>query len=200
MSKRKRQTGDGPAELWERQPGESSAQYAKFCAYRDMRYIPQADGSVKPDLRARRSLRELAKSAGCRRQTLEEISAKNRWVKRAEAYDSEIEQQIREKNEAEILKMRERHAMLATQMLKKATIRLVALQNDELAPADLIRMIDTGVKIERLSRGEATENQQISGEITARQKNELDLSTLSKDELRRLAALGGGADDPAGNS
>lgn len=200
MAKKRKQAEEDSPELWERQPGESAAQYVKFCAYRDMRYIPQADGSVKPDLRARRSLRELAKSAGCRRQTLEEISAKNRWVERAEAYDTEIERQMREKNEAEILKMRERHAMLATQMLKKAAIRLVTLQNNELAPADLIRMIDTGVKIECLSRGEATENQQISGEITARQKNELDLSTLNEDELRRLAALGGGADDPAGNS
>lgn len=164
-----------------------------------MRYTTQPDGRIRPDLTVRRSLREIAKGAGCRRQTLEAISAKNRWVERAEAYDADVERKIREKNEAEILKMRERHAMLATQMLKKATIRLLALRDGELDPADLIRMIDTGVKIERLSRGEATENQQISGKINATQKTEVDLSRLTDEELRKLAALSDGANEPTRN-
>jgi hypothetical protein len=173
--------------IWERLPGESVKQYEKFCAYRDMR---------TGDPPARRSIRGLAKKSGYKRQYLEELSSRFDWVARCEAYDLDLARQLREQNEAEIKKMHENHAKLATQLLTKATKRLLSLPEDEITATDMTRMFDIGVKIERLSRGEPTENQAISGEITTKSKGGLDLSRLSDEELRRLAAMGGGEDEP----
>lgn len=93
--------------------------------------------------------------------------------------------------------MHENHAMIAAQMLKKALRRLLTMQEEEIDASDMVRMVDVGVKIERLSRGESTERQEIGGETTVRHSgavtvtpgNELDLSNLSDEELGNLEQL-----------
>lgn len=186
-------------EPWERMDGETVQQYEKFCAYRDMRYTaPAGDGELpKLDLTRERSIRGLAKKLGLSRKTLEPLSARFRWVDRCEAYDLYILRRLKEKGEAEILQMHENHAMIASQMLKKALRGLLKLSDDDLDAADIVRMVDVGVKIERLSRGESTERQEIGGETTVRHSgavavtpvNGLDLSALSDEELGNLEQL-----------
>ena len=95
---------------------------------------------------------------------LKKLSTKNDWVSRAAAYDAYLDELAREQNEAEIIKMRKNHALLASQMITKAAKRLLTMPEEEITAADLVRLVDVGVKIERLSRGESTENRQISGE------------------------------------
>ena len=174
---------------WERIPGETSREYQKFCAYRDM------NSSDKPI--RKRSLQRLAKELGLSLDHLKKLSAKNDWVSRAAAYDEYLDELAREQNEAEIIKMRKNHALLASQMITKAAKRLLTIPEEEITAADLVRLVDVGVKIERLSRGESTENRQISGEakvihqgeVTVKNPMSLDLSRLSDEELSNLEQL-----------
>lgn len=200
MAKKQRAGPAEQPELWERLPNESPAQYEKFCAYRDMRYLgangekPKPGDLRRPDMTIRRSIRGLADAMKMSRKALEPLSVRFSWVERAEAYDEYILQRIQEKHEADILKMHETHATIAAQMLKKATARLLTLPETEISPSDIARLVDIGVKIERLSRGEATENQQISGDINTHHQESIDLSRLTDEDLRRLAAIGGEPD------
>jgi hypothetical protein len=174
---------------WERIPGETSREYQKFCAYRDM------NSSDKPI--RKRSLQRLAKELGLSLDHLKKLSAKNDWVSRAAAYDEYLDELAREQNEAEIIKMRKNHALLASQMITKAAKRLLTMPEEEITAADLVRLVDVGVKIERLSRGESTENKQISGEakvihqgeVTVKNQMNLDLSRLTDEELSELEQL-----------
>ena len=187
-------------EIWDRLPGESAEQYDKFCRYRDMRYTG-VDGRKLDGIQApyrRRNLRGLAEEMGMKRHmTLGDASVKYNWVERCEAYDIEIERQNREQQEQMILKMNKDHADLAAQMVRKAAKRLLTIPEEELSAADIVRLVDVGVKIERLSRGESTENKQISGgttlnhtgAVTVRATNDLNLADLSDEELTQLEGL-----------
>ncbi|MDD4450458.1 MAG: hypothetical protein PHS76_07110 [Sphaerochaeta sp.] len=187
-------------EIWDRLPGENAAQYDKFCRYRDMRYTG-ADGRKLDGIQApfrRRNLRGLAEEMGIKRHmTLGDASVKYNWVERCEAYDIEIERQNREQQEQAILKMNKDHADLAAQMVRKAAKRLLTIPEEELSAADIVRLVDVGVKIERLSRGESTENKQISGEttmnhtgaVTVKATSDLNLSDLTDEELAQLEGL-----------
>ena len=187
-------------EIWDRLPGESATQYDRFCRYSDMRYTGtdgrKLDGVQSPF--RKRNLRTLAEEMGIKRhKQLGDASSKYNWVERCTAYDEEIERQNREQQEQAILKMNKDHADLAAQMVRKAAKRLLTIPEEELSAADIVRLVDVGVKIERLSRGESTENKQISGETTmnhtgavsVKATNELNLSDLSDEELAQLEGL-----------
>jgi hypothetical protein len=94
---------------------------------------------------------------------LKELSRKWNWVERCQAYDDYLEQQDRLQQEKERREMRKRHAKIAVlgqNIAVKGLEKLLArVQEDEkaVAPADLTRLFDTSVKVERLSRGEPTE-------------------------------------------
>ena len=80
---------------------------------------------------------------------------------------------------------------------RKATRRLLTMPDDEISAAELARIVDVGVKVERLSRGESTENQAVThtGEVEVKRDAPLDLSVLSNEELdqfeRLLEKIGG---------
>lgn len=166
--------------IWERIPGESAKCYNHFCKYRDM---PPC-----------RSIRKLASTFKLSRQALEKLSVQFNWVCRVEAYDADLARQVREQNETEIINMRIKHAGIAVQMLEKATEFLNNISNDDISASDVARLVDIGVKIERLSRGESTENTRIDGETKITHTGEvnitgiggLDLSKLSDEELMKL--------------
>jgi hypothetical protein len=147
---------------------------------------------IPGDPTGRRSIRALSDTIGSPKRYLDKLSSTLKWVARAEAYDIEMERRARKQNEAAILKMRRDHAELASQMIKKAAKRLLLIPEEELSAADIVRMVDVGVKIERLSRGAPTENRQITGEITATHTGEvdfqftddLDFSCLTDGELQ----------------
>lgn len=182
-------------EPWERLPKESSKQYDFFCAYRDMRYTPKPapdGGEPLPsmDITKRRSIRGLAVELNASHQAIEALSARFHWVERCDAYDDYIRERLQAKREADILKMHDTHAAIGAQMLKKALAALLAINTDDMTPGDVARLVDVGVKVERLSRGESTEKREIGGEVKTNHTETLDLSTLTPEELRRLAALG----------
>lgn len=190
-----------PEDIWEQLPTESADQYTKFCLYRDMAY----DG--KPELDTgkgitygrkikKRSLQKLSNELGLKsKRPLEELSVRFCWGTRCESYDLDLEKRIRQAHESAIIKMTENHALLGAQMIRKATSRLLKIPEDEISATDLIRLADVGVKIERLSRGESTENQTVNGSIARKGtvkvsvQAEHDLSDLSDEELNQLEQL-----------
>lgn len=184
-------------EVWERRADlkETPKAYERFCAYRDME---------RPLPRSTRSLKECAKALGVSCSNLEQLSVKYQWVARARAYDDYMERRVREENEAEIIDMKRKHALLAQSLLAKATKRLLTLPEDEIGAKDIVMMVDTGVKVERLSRGESTENKQVRGDIRNNIKGEIqqhhngavavtespiDLTKLTEEELDDLERL-----------
>lgn len=192
-------------ELWERQPGETAGSFGYFAIYRDMRYPKAPDGTDITDGSVpfqKRSLRKLAAAVGVNFRNITRINEKNNWQKRVEAYDAHVDRTVREANEAAIVKMRTEHALLAQQMIRKATKRLLTIPEDQISAAELVRMVDVAVKVERLSRGESTENQAVThnGEVEVKRETGLDLSGLSNEELEQFEQLiakinGGGPSD-----
>ena len=191
-----------PENIWEKLPTENMNQYAQFAAYRDMAYngkpeIIDEKGRISFSHRTeKRSLRRLAAELGLNgRQPLERLSVKYDWSARCEAYDNDLDRRIRQAHESAIIKMTEDHALLGAQMIRKATSRLLKIPEEEISAGDLIRLADVGVKIERLSRGESTENQNVSGTLAHKGtvkvsvQTEHDLSDLSDEELTQLEQL-----------
>ena len=194
-------------ELWEQQPGESGTLFAHFVFYRDMRYpkvtrqVKDEDGKIKKTVTetimdgtvpyVKRSIRKTAEILGMNKRTIANQSAKWDWVRRCEAYDAHVDRMNREANEAAIRKMKQDHALLAQQMIRKATRRLLTMPDDEISAAELARIVDVGVKVERLSRGESTENQAVThtGEVEVKRDAPLDLSGLSNEELDQFERL-----------
>ena len=183
-------------EPWERMPGESVRNYEHFCAYRDMRYTPAASADELPklNLKGKRSLRDLADQLGIKNfRTLGNLSTRFNWQTRCDAYDLYILRCQRDQNEIKILKMLDNHAAIAEQTLRRALRRLFSLADDEISAADMVRMIDIGVKVERLSRGESTEKQEVSGKTAVMHSGNVtvtpDLSALSDEELVNFEQL-----------
>ena len=143
-------------EPWERMPGESVRHYEYFCAYRDMRYAPaaNADDIPKLNLSRKRSVRELAQQLDVAKRTIGDLCSRFDWVSRCDAYDLYILRRQRDKNEERILQMRENHAAVGEQLWKRGLRCLLSMKEGKITAADMVRMIDVGVKIERLSRGE----------------------------------------------
>lgn len=142
---------------WDRLPRETSRGFELFCAYRDMGI--------------ERSLRKLKQgTAGAPNvNRLKRLSTRWNWVERCRAYDDYLEHQDRLNQEKERREMHKRHAKIAVlgqniavKGLEKLLTRVQG-EDQAVAPSDLTRLLDTSVKVERLSRGEPTESHAVSG-------------------------------------
>jgi len=148
---------DEGKQAWDRQPGESSRAYAHFCLYRDMGVS--------------RSLRTLEKVDGCTSgyRQLGRWSSRWRWVERCEAYDDYLEYQRRLQQEKERREMSKRHAKMGMLAQSFAVRKLEKMANrieqdeEHVSPADVARILDIGVKVERLARGEPTDSHEVMG-------------------------------------
>lgn len=134
-------------EKWERQNEETPKAYAAFCVYRDM----------GPERTQEKVSAELGKSE----TLISRWSAKYGWVDRVTAWDDEQERLARVAAQKEQLKaikdMRKRHADLGQAILIKAAKALQRIPEDEIKAGDISRMVDTGSKLERISRGDVGE-------------------------------------------
>lgn len=195
-------TEEMPENIWEKLPTENVNQYAQFAAYRDMAYKGGAEavdekGRVTYNRRTeKRSLRRLATELNlANSRPLELLSVKFDWQSRVEAYDIDLDRRARQAQEEAVIKMREDHALLGAQMIRKALSRLLKMPEEEISAGDLVRLADVGVKIERLSRGESTENQSVSGKVAhegtvkVSVETQANLKDLSDEELAQLEQL-----------
>lgn len=156
------------AKPWEQQ-NESSKAFEAFVTYRDL-------GSC-------RSTAKVAQKLGKTKTLIDRWSTKHNWVERVLAWDKEQDRFVRDNNLKEISKMRKEHAELASKTLSKALEALENLLIEDIRPGDIAKLIEVGVKVERLSLGETTENQQIIS------NNKLNLSNLTNEELKKLIKL-----------
>ena len=145
---------------WERQVGETSTAYADFCSYRDQPYSDRSN-ALQMWIRRDRSLKDVAKERGITPSAVETTSSKYRWKERVAAYDDHMDEINRQKQEADIISMRELHASIAKQMVKKAAQKFLVISESDMSVSDAIKMFEVGVKYERLSRGDTTDNQKI---------------------------------------
>lgn len=142
---------DEPLNSWEPLPGESSRAYSHFVVYRD--YGPQ------------RSLVKAAALADIDIDRMGQLSRQYDWVRRAQDYDLWVDRKRREAYEGEIQAMARRHIAAAQAAQRIALQRLEGDMENEVVPlnpnamdaADTARLLELGVKIERMSRGLPTE-------------------------------------------
>ena len=161
MARSKKTKDDGERLPWLRQPGETVNAYATFCAYRDLPYRDRSN-VLQAYVRRDRKLADIAKAKGCTTANIETLSAKNNWTDRVAAYDEHIDEMNRQEQEAEIIQMRQLHAKIAQQMVNKAARKFLQISESDMTVSDAIKMFEVGVKYERLSRGESTDNTKVN--------------------------------------
>ena len=138
------------ASLWEQRDGESSKAFEAFRVYRDMG--------------ASRGQRAVAEQLNKAESQISTWSSDWNWVERAMAYDRHLDDVRRAENAEAIRAMAERHAAQAQLMqgtavddLRKIRAQQGLEENEQnllLAPEVALRMLDVGMKHERLARGE----------------------------------------------
>jgi hypothetical protein len=130
------------ADPWDRMHGETLISYAAFQQFRDMG--------------PRRTIAALSRrpDAVSALQQMRRWSCANDWFVRAAAWDAEVDRQVRLAQVEEIKAMRQRHIEIGMAAQNKGLARLASIPLERLTARDAISLIDLGVKIERLGRGE----------------------------------------------
>lgn len=126
---------------WERQDDETEKAFSAFKAYLEM---------------DDRNITELAKRLAKSRQLIDKWKQKYNWQERCIAWDKSLQEIEYKTAVKERKKMAKRHIAIAMSMQAKAVEALKQIDVSKLTPGEIIRLFDTSVKIERLSRGEAT--------------------------------------------
>ncbi|MCL6442556.1 MAG: hypothetical protein K6T83_03695 [Alicyclobacillus sp.] len=180
---------------WERQENESRQAFEAFATYRDMG--------------AQRSIVKVARELGKSEALISRWSSTHEWVKRAEAYDAEMDRVFLKDQEKARRDMAERQARIAMMFQNKVVDRLRSLDPMELSPAELARWFDVAVKVERLARGESTDKTEVdlSGQVnTKHEEHHTHVHTLDRyaesfaNLIARRKAMGGNGGDPSEDS
>lgn len=187
MAERRRAPKKAQRLLWERQEGESAQAFQAFAEYRGMG--------------AGRSLAKVSQKLGKSKTLMERWSRQWGWVKRVDAWDGEMDRLSRKELEKGITEMRKKHVAIAESMLDKSMQALGRMPVEAMAPRDVSTMVEVASKIERISRGEATERtegkQTVTGEVRTEsvcRLQSVDLSGLTDGELERLHEIIGKLD------
>jgi len=147
--------------VYERQEGESKQAFEGFRIYRD--------------LGAERSLQAVAQKLSKSTTLMKRWSAKHDWVNRANEFDREMDLKALIQQEKERREMAKRHAQQSMMFQGKVLERMQKLKPEELSTNDLIRWFTEAVKIERLSRGVATEINEVNVDADVKQSQNEDL-------------------------
>ena len=175
MSDRKSPQREPPL-MWSRQDGESPQAFQAFAEYRDMG--------------AERSLAKVAQKLGKSKALMDRWSRHWHWGERVNVWDDEMDKLSCVELKKGITEMRKNHIGIAKAMLVKELQALQKLPITEMTPKDITTMVDVAAKLERISRGEATEKTESKTELAGELKvNSVDLSSLSDAELEMLNEL-----------
>lgn len=159
--------------FWERQDGETKAQYDAFAAYRDL-------GPARSIVKA---IESTGKEPAKNRRNWQRWSAQNLWVARVEAFDAHVDEEERRELIAARREMRKRHRALSKHMQSKAYETLQSLAPGDLAPSSLANVVKVASDLERLAVGEPTEL------VAASEEAKPDYSRLSSEELIQLREI-----------
>jgi hypothetical protein len=145
-------------EAWDCQPGEGPKVWAAFCVYRDL----------DP---ATRSLSKVAQQCGKSKVLMARWSSTWQWVGRVQAWDSEKDRRRRAGELKALEDMGRRQVATGRLMQSRGIDRLSTMSPDEvqlLSISELIRLIETGVRLERIGRGDPDVNEPLPPVIVER--------------------------------
>lgn len=134
------------APIWEKQNHESFPSFARFQLYRDV-------GSG-------RQFTLIAAEVGVKPKAIEEMGCRWRWKERAEAWDKHLDDLRVKAIEDAASTMASRQAKLGMILQDKAIVALENIQLKDVTPRDAVALAESGVKIERLARGEKVDEPQ----------------------------------------
>lgn len=137
---------------WGPQPNEGSKPFRAFAIYRDLGPAGRSLDAVAWQLRgdvAESSQRPPGRRLRSRR--LQMWSRDWRWVERAAAWDAHVDQQVQWRLIDAAVEMAKRHALQARALQDRAVRRLMELNPAELAPADVLKWMVAGCKLEAQS-------------------------------------------------
>ena len=163
---------------------ETDTQWRCFLRYRNT-------GCMNGQTPGRRIKKVVAELEGVEYTDMTKWSVEHGWRERATLYDMHLDRLAQDLTEQNIRDMHKRHARSARLLQRFANTEIGKLAVkaeerthdpvDDAKPADVARIMETGVKLERLSSGEATERTENS--------DGLDLSKLDVEELKELKRL-----------
>lgn len=116
--------------------------------------------------------------------TLESWSSAFHWQDRLLDLERDARERDREAQLRALQEMAERHVKEGLALQQKGVERLQQLLPPDMNPGDAIRAVIEGVRLERLARGEPTDNIRQEGDVV---HGHINLSGFSNEELRRLA-------------
>jgi len=156
---------------WEQQDGESATSWERFRIYLELP-LP-------------RSRIVLSERTGVSRRALDDMALRNRWVERARAWDAEVQRRLDAATLDETEARHRKHLQAVRASIARG-VRAVADANGEVSPAEGARMIDHGIRLERVLLGEAESRSEL---VLAGALPELDLERLTPEERGELRAL-----------
>lgn len=165
---------------WDRQPKESTKQYARFTLYRDL-------GRTRTLAQVHKTLTESGDPV--KYDSLRQTAYEFRWSTRSEAWDLEQDRADRDHLIEARRDMIKRHRSVAGALITKAVQALKLIPVAEMQPADVVRYIKLATDLERIAIGEPQRTVAITGPAGGPIQTE-DLTTLTTEERRaRLAEI-----------
>lgn len=128
---------------WERLPNETPEAFDAFKEYRDMG--------------TERSVAKVGEKLGKNTSLMERWSAKNDWVKRAQAWDDEIEREASKNLLKEIAQMRSRQRKQALKMQLKGLELMKGINVGDAKLSEIVSLMKLGMEQERICMGDVGE-------------------------------------------
>jgi hypothetical protein len=181
-----------PVEPWERQPEETGPAFAAFQVYRDLgpeRTIANTRRAMKSDAETKAGGMTLGAANG----KLQKWAYKYNWEVRALAYDKMIDKKRVDENVEAALEMTRRHIQVSMMIQEKGVKRLEKMKDAEIAkmkPLEAAKLIDQGVDMERLARGQPTsQSKQVHTGKVEHATDKKELGEFKKELLGKLEDL-----------
>lgn len=175
---------DEAQKIWHRLPGEDEKAFAAFQVYLTEGNRNKRETYAVMRRREGKAPLENRPKSGA----IENWSQVFRWKERVLAHDDHMANVATQKREDQVRQMVDRHALIAEQFQKKVIERLRTIDASALQPNAVARWFETAVKVERLSRGEPTENVKTDQNVKTTELD-LDLSQLTDEEFEQLRKI-----------
>jgi hypothetical protein len=180
---------------WDQMADETVHSYTAFMVYRDL----GQSRSLRKAAEIFYEMDEPCPPDSTKLRQMKEWSTTRSWQMRVNAWDLTVEREESAERLQQAKDMKRRHAAVATVALSKAAERLRGLNPDNMTPSDAVRMLETGVKVERLSRGEPDQVRELTGpdgtSLEFNYSNE-----LLEARIKALLEQEDVTNEPAGNS